>query len=424
MRTKCIRQPNCCSLRLGSGHKVFGQFLFIPCTWVLLVYLGTVCPLTEASCSAQDNISTCAAQRVFKIVDAELKQKRYDQAERELDLLRSCSNLSSIDTFNLGWLYGRAHNFRKALSEFNDVGQNVPDPRTHQYAIALAQFELANYKAAIETLENKPESQDLSEESANLLAVSYSKLGLYRESYTVLTGELHSHPDDRMAYLNLVTLLCDEGDLANAVKTADQAVSLFPRDTEILIMRGAAHALVGETVKARADFQAAIKISPLYAPPRFFLAVSEYREGNYVVARDEISQALKMGVKDPDLYYLFAEAELRLDPSSVARVITELNRALAMNPRHVQALSLRGKLRLQQHDLGDALSDLELAHKIDPASPSATYNLARAYFALGKTEEATMLSKQLASSGGDAVNELSDQKLKRTLGLQSGDENR
>jgi thioredoxin-like negative regulator of GroEL len=67
------------------------------------------------------------------------------------------------------------------------------------------------------------------------------------------------------------------------------------------------------------------------------------------------------------------------------------------------------------------VSDLELAHSIDPASASATYNLARAYFALGKAEEATALSKQLASSGADAVNELSDQKLKGVLGLHSHD---
>lgn len=419
MCTKGIRQLNCRSLERRSGLSFSEQLLLILSSWALLVYLGILCPLTEPLCSAQDYKPTCAAQRVFSIADSELKKKDYDQAERELDLLRSCSNLSSIDTFNLGWLYGRAHNFRKALSEFNKVGQNVPDPKTHQYAIALAQFELANYRAAIETLGSKPEGQDLSEESANLLAVSYVKLGLYRESYTVLTGELHSHPDDRMAYLNLVTLLCDEGELTNAVEVADKAVSMFPRDAEILIERGAAHTLVGETAKARADFQAAIKVSPLYGPPRFFIAVSEYKDGNFARARDEILQALKMGVKDSDLYYLLAEATLRLNPGNIEKAITELNRAIAINPRQVQALSLRGKLHLQQHNLKEAVSDLELSHKIDPASPSATYNLARAYFAMGKTEEATALSKQFVSSSADGVSELSEQKLKNTLGLES-----
>jgi tetratricopeptide (TPR) repeat protein len=388
------------------------------------VCFGIIFPSTEPSCSAQDHGSACGAQGVFKIVDAELKQKRYAQAEQELDLLRGCGGLSSIDTFNLGWLYGRAHNFKKALAEFNSVNQNVPDQKTHQYATALAQFELEDYRATIETLTNNSGSQDLSQESVSLLAVSYSKIGLYRESYTVLTDELHRHPDDRMTYLNLVTLLCDEGEFTNAVDVADRAVSIFPRDAEILVVRGAAYTLVGETGKARADFKAAIKTSPLYGPPRFFLAVSEYRDGNYGVACDEISQALRVGVKDSDLYYLLAEAMLRLDPTNSQKAMVELNRSVAMNPRQVQALSLRGKLRLQQHDLKDAVNDLELAHKIDPASPSATYNLARAYFVLGKTAEASSLSKQLAAAGADAVSELSDQKLKSALGLQSREQTR
>jgi tetratricopeptide (TPR) repeat protein len=391
---------------------------------VALAWLGIVYPNTEAVCLAQDYGPTCAAQSVFKIADAELKQKLYDRAERALDRLRSCNTLSAIDTFKLGWMYGRVHNFKKALTQFNSVSQNVPDPRTHQYAIALADFELSDYRSVIEMLTSPAGSQDLNQESANLLAVSYSKLGLYREAHTVLVGDLHLHPDDRLAYLNLVTLMCDEGELTNAVDAANKAVSIFPQDAEILSVRGATYTLVGETAKARADFQAAIKASPLYGPPRFFLAVSEYRAGNYSIACEEISHALRAGVRDSDLFYLRAEAMLRLDPSNVQKAISELNRAIAMNPRQVQALSLRGKLRLQQHDFKDAVSDLEAAHKIDLGSSSATYNLARAYFALGRTEEANALSKQLAIPNADAVNELSNQKLKRTLGLQSGDENR
>ena len=244
------------------------------------------------------------------MADAELKRQQYDQAERELDQLLGCQALPAIDTFNLGWFYGRARNFRKALSEFNSVSKDVPNTRTHQYAIALAQFELTEYNAAVETLKNNPEGQDLSQESASLLAVSYSKLGRYSESYTVLTDEIHRHPDDRLAYLNLVTLLCDEGKLADAVGVADKAISTFPGNAEMLVVRGAARTLVGDTVKARTDFHAAIEASPLYGPPRFFLAVSAYKEGNYALAREEILQAIRAGVKDADLYYLLAEVRL------------------------------------------------------------------------------------------------------------------
>jgi tetratricopeptide (TPR) repeat protein len=351
------------------------------------------------------------------LADAELRRQQYHQAEQQLDRLLDCKALSSLDKFNLGWLYGRAHNFGKALTEFNSVSQDVPNPDTHQYAIALANFELLDYGSAVDALTNK-QRQDLSQESVNLLAVSYSKLGRYKESYTVLTDEIYRHPDDRLAYLNLVTLLSDQGRLTDALDVADKAVSTFPGNAEILVVRGAARTLVGEVAQAQADFQAAIKASPLYGPPRFFLAVLEYKEGRYADARGEISHAIQAGVKDPDLHYLLAEVMLRLDHGNTENAMAELNRAIVMNPRDVQALSLRGKLRLQQHNLKDAVQDLELAHKIDPASASAAYNLARAYFAQGKAKEADDLSKQLASSNTDSVSELNDQKLKSALGLQ------
>jgi tetratricopeptide (TPR) repeat protein len=413
-----IRKVNCYSQPESCGCGVRKPIPFPRLSCVALACLCMVCLSTELRCSPQQPGPTCDAQSVFRLADAELKRQQYDRAERELDRLLGCKALPSIDTFNLGWFYGRAHTFGKALSEFNSVSQDVPSTKTHRYAIALAQFELGDYKAAVETLTHT-ERQDLGQDAANLLAVSYSKLGLYQNSYTVLTDEIHRHPDDRLAYLNLVTLLCDLGRLPDAVDVADKAVSTFPRNAEVLVVRGAAHTLVGKTVEAQADFRAAIEASPLYGPPRFFLAVSEYKEGRYAVARDGISQAIRAWVKDSDLHYLVAEATLLLDPRNTENALAELNRAIAMNPRQVQALSLRGKLRLQQHDLKNAVYDLELAHSIDPASASATYNLARAYFALGKAEEANALSKQLASSGADAVNELSDQKLKSVLGLHS-----
>lgn len=418
MSTIEIRKADCSLLLFYSGYRVRRSIQLSKRFCVAFVSLWMACLSLKLWCSPQSPGPACDAQSVFRLADAELKRQRYDEAERNLDRLLGCKALRPIDTFNLGWLYGRAHNFRKALSEFNAVSGDVPDAKTHQYAIALAQFELQDYHSAIKTLTNT-ERQDLSQESASLLAVSYSKLGLYSDSYSVLTDEIHRHPDDRPAYMNLVTLLFDEGKLADAADVADKAASTFPRDAEMLVVRGATHTLVGETTKAQADFQGAIEASPLDGSPRFFLAASEYKDGRYAAARDEILRAIRAGVKDSDLNYLLAETTLRLNPTNIESALAELNSAIAMNPRQVQALSLRGKLRLQQHNLNGAVSDLELAHSIDPASVSATYNLARAYFALGKTEEANALSKQLATSGADGVNELSDQKLKNALGLPS-----
>jgi tetratricopeptide (TPR) repeat protein len=120
-------------------------------------------------------------------------------------------------------------------------------------------------------------------------------------------------------------------------------------------------------------------------------------------------------VNDSDLHYLLAEAKLRLDPGNLQQSLRELDRAIELNERSVSALSLRGKLLLQEHHLDAAMADLALAHSIDPDSRSATYNLARAYFAIGKKQEANDLFGMLTKQTIDPVDEMSDRRLKDTL---------
>jgi thioredoxin-like negative regulator of GroEL len=81
----------------------------------------------------------------------------------------------------------------------------------------------------------------------------------------------------------------------------------------------------------------------------------------------------------------------------------------------VPTRTLRGKLLLEEGNSQKAVADLEIAHKIDPAMRSAAYNLARAYFAVGKQKEAQALYQQLQQQTTDTVNELSDRRIKQVL---------
>jgi predicted Zn-dependent protease len=106
---------------------------------------------------------------------------------------------------------------------------------------------------------------------------------------------------------------------------------------------------------------------------------------------------------------------LKVDPTKTTDAMTELDRAIELNSRSVSARTLRGKLLLESGKPGQAVDDLELAHKVDPTSRSALYNLARADAAIGKTDEAKSLFKQMSSQTEDSLGELSDQKVKRAL---------
>jgi Flp pilus assembly protein TadD len=291
----------------------------------------------------------------------------------------------------------------------------VPDPQTHQYAIGLGQFELGDYKAAVETFKVSQSQGLLNSDSANLLAVSYSKLGQYQDAYTVLIDQIHKDPSDLYAYFNLVTLFADAGKFAQAVEVANDAVVKFPQNPDVLVVRGAAYTLLGDVNKAHDDFASAVHLAPEKSQPRFLLALSDYKQGNFEVAASELKDAIHTGVVDSDLHYLLAECMLKLDPTKPDEAIAELNRAIALNSASVSARTLRGKLWLEQDRLKDAATDLQIAHRDDPSSRSATYNLARADMALGKQAEAKLLYSQLNQQPADTVSELGDRKIKEAL---------
>ncbi len=357
----------------------------------------------------------CDVEQAFKSADGLLKSQQYGEAARTLNQVQDCPNLTPIQRFNLGWLYGRAHDSRSALKNFQAAPPDVPDHAVHQYAIALSEFELGDYRGTVDALTGLRSQGLLDAKGTNLLGVSYSKLGLYQEAYPILKQELLQNPNDLFAYLNLVTLLADSGNFKNAAEIANQAVRAFPQNPEVLVVRGAANMLLGKVAASHGDFVTAVQLSPLQADAQFLLALSDYKQGKFAEAMTEVKAAFGLGIADSDLHYLLAECMLKVDPTKSAEAISELDRAIQLNTNSVSARTLRGKLLLEGGKPKQAADDLELAHKIDSTSRSALYNLARADAALGKTEEANSLFKQMNSQTEDSLGELSDQKVKKAL---------
>lgn len=362
---------------------------------------------------AQTN--SCDTVALFNQTEQSLSKKQYDQAAQILDPLRKCAGLSPLQSFQMAWLYGRARQFAKALEIFNHVPTDIPDRLTHAYAVALSKFELADYRGAITTLENVRKSGLVDAKSSNLLAVSYSKLTLYKQAYEVLSKQIEKDPGDLSTYLNLVTVCAEGGDVSKAAEIATQAAARFPDSPEVLIDRGAAETLLGQFSRAVADFTAAVRLAPDRADARFFLALMDYNQGKYPQAVAILKQADSDGVHDSDLNYLLAECLLKQDPTNSAPALSELDRALQLNPESVAAKTLRGRLLLEKGQTKEALADLEFAHREDPASRSAIYNLARAYRTLGKKDQAAALFRQLRSETPDAAKELGDRRLNEAL---------
>jgi tetratricopeptide (TPR) repeat protein len=352
---------------------------------------------------------------LFASAKQHLQAKRYDDATAILDRLRHCDNLSPLESFEMGWLYGRARCFAESLSIFKTVPVNVPDRASHEYAIALSNFELADYRSTVETLKTLAKEEALSAESANLLAVSYSKLGLYGQAESTLSQEIEHNRGDLTAYLNLVTLYADQDRFAEAEKIASKAVKGFTKSSEVFLVRGAANTLIGKLDKAYDDFSMAASLAPHKADPRFFLALTSYKQGKFVEAANSLQSANRLGIADSDLHYLRAECLLKVNGANTQPAIAELDRAIEMNTNSVSARALRGKLLLEAGRTKEAVADLERAHQQDPNSRSAAYNLARAYRTLGLTDESRLLFEQFRNQKADSLSELTQRRLNQVL---------
>lgn len=371
---------------------------------------------------AQTPVRECDESAIYQRADQLVRNREFEQASELLKQFEVCPGRKPLDTFQLAWLYGRARQFDHALKLFDTVPHDVPDPATHDYAVALSRFELAQYQAAIDVLRPYQASGKADEKSMNLLAVAYSKLGLYRNAYDVLSEQVHRNPGDLTTYLNLITVCAEGGDVAKAAEIAAKVTQLFPDSADAAIVLGAAETMLGHLDQAYSEFSTGARLAPSRADARFFLALVDYKQGKFSDAIAILQTAIKDGMADSDLHYLLAECLLKQGPANMQQALRELDRALDLNTKSVAAHSLRGKLLLDSGHPKQASEDLELARQQDPHSRAALYNLARAYQAEGRTTEARALFHQLRSQGADALNEITDTRLNDALTGKVGQE--
>ena len=352
-----------------------------------------------------------------------LEKQDYQAAKSLLQGLESCPHLLPVQRFNVGWLYGKAHDSSDALKIFKSLPDDVPDRLTHGYAIALASFELGQYQAAIDALTALRSAGVFDAKCADLLGVSYSKLEKYQDAYVVMVENIRDNPSNPYGYFNLITLFVDTSEMDKAAQVANKAVVAFPQSAEALSMRGSIELSLDRSDDAYRDFAAAAQLAPEASDPHFFMALVNYRQSKYDEAETVLRNAIASGIADSDLHYMLAECLLRVDATNTSSALLELNQAIQLNPNSVPARALRGSTLLEAGRPADALVDLKIARDLDPNpqpdTRNTTYMLGRAYAALGKREEAkaqfAQLGQQFSSNKADTLNQLSEQKMRAAL---------
>jgi tetratricopeptide (TPR) repeat protein len=384
---------------------------------------GVLCLAALGAPAMAQQGKACLPDKAFAQVGSLLEKQDYQAAKILLQRLESCPHLLPVQRFNVGWLYGKAHDFSDALTIFKSLRDDVPDRLTHGYAIALASFELGQYQAAIDALTALRSVGVFDAKCADLLGVSYSKLEKYEDAYSVMAENIRNNPSNPYGYFNLITLFLDTSEMDKAAQVANKAVAAFPQSAEALSMRGSIELSLDRSGDAYRDFAAAAQLAPDAPDPPFFMALVDYRQSKYDEAETVLRTAIASGIADSDLHYMLAECLLRVDTANTRGALSELNQAIQLNPNSVPARALRGSTLLEAGRPADALVDLKIARDLDPNpqrdTRNTTYLLGKAYAALGKREEAkalfAQLGQQFSGNKADTLNQLSEQKIRAAL---------
>lgn len=377
--------------------------------------------LPAAAAWSQANVPASVVQAAPRAVEAQLQ--RIDQLLRtgqrseatvRMDALRARGGLTPRQTFALAWLYGRLSRFQTALKLFESLPEGQPRTGDRDYAIALCQFNLRQYNAAIRTLRSMQQRGVADRDAVHLLAVAYDQTNQPAQAYDILRADLLQHPTDLNGYLNLITLCVNHRNNELAIKVATRGLKQLPNSYELYSSRAAVLDMEGRQPEAIADYRTAIRLQPKRPDDYFSLALIQYHQGDYAAASRTLNTAIQADIADSDIHYLLAEC-IHAQHGSAASALQEVTEALRLDPSSAPALTLRGQLELQQDDTQFAIRDLERARTLAPQSNEVAYNLARAYQKAGRRQEARHLFQQVQTKSQDLNTSLQHKKMIQIL---------
>ncbi|WP_282697878.1 tetratricopeptide repeat protein [Streptomyces sp. CC208A] len=328
-----------------------------------------------------------------------------DKALRRSLALQPTGN-STAET-GMAALAAARHDFTAARTWAEKAITSDPYNPAAYGVLADAHTQLGQYRDAERAVQKM---NDLRPDASSLARASYvfelrgstvRAAELMRRSLTAATTD----SERAFAHACLSSLALEDGDAPLALKEADQGLRKTPADPALLDARARAHAALGQTAQARADWQRATDIAPL---PHLLLALGETHQalghGEQAEAQFTLLRAqdtLRTSAGDPpDTDAILFEA----DHGSPARAITMAEQALRTRPfvavhdAYAWALHKAGRHR-------EALDHADQALALGTRHALWRYHRAAIHHALGNQAAATA-DLQAALGPAPALNPL------------------
>ena len=235
-------------------------------------------------------------------------------------------------------------------------------------------------------------------EAFRLLGEAYDKDGNPEKAYSAYTRAIELEPRSEEGYIALSDFAAAHHNDEFALKTLAQGLERIPGSSRLLLQQGTIWALEMNLPQAEECFRQASLSDPQASLPLLALGLSQMQAGKLSVAADTFRQAARKDPKDfrPEYFYALTlvRAGGRSDPARRKEIIASLERAIALNPGDAESRVALGQTYQSADQLDLAAKELRKALDLEPANPTALYQLSAIYRKQGKTDAAQQLLRK------------------------------
>ena len=321
-------------------------------------------------------------------------QKFYGEAkaaEASGDLIHAAASYESLLQIaprlgpaynNLGALYLKQHEYRKAAAILERGLKIDPKMSSASALLGIARYEIGDYAGARAPLETALRANPKDDNAELFLANDLIKLGELNRAAEHLRKLSERQPANQQVWYLLGKV---------HMKLSEQALSKL---NEIDANSVWAHEISGEIMEgmknydgALIEYRKAVEIAPQQSGTHYLLGNAYWSLNMWDAASEQFRAELANDPGNCLAQWKLGNIvlEQRGDP---AEALANVQKALNACPNLMSARVDRARALVKLDRPAEAISDLAAAEKADPAEPSTHFLLAQAYRALGKTQEA------------------------------------
>jgi tetratricopeptide (TPR) repeat protein len=337
-------------------------------------------------------------------------------------LLLWCLRFAAAQSSAVEQLYEQAraaqsrNDLPAAIAKYQEILRIAPKLGLAYNNLGALYFRQREFGKAVEVLEQGLKADPSMSSASALLGISLYETGDYTRARPCLETALRANPADNNAQLYLAKDLNQLGDLDAAAASLRQLAKRQPGNQEVWYLLARIYMKLSENALGKINAIDANSILAHQLSGEMMEAMN-----NYDGAVAELKKAVDMAPRQPGSHYKLGgayeglsqwdsaegeyQAELAIDPANCraqwklgsivilkggdAQVaLTSIDKSLALCPNLTDARADRARALLTLGRNADAIPDLQAAIKADPSDPRNHFLLAKAYRALGRSQEA------------------------------------